>query len=50
MVTSNLRGESNLNYNSLIINLAHDFSQTMRDLDYFALNILVVEFKLICPG
>jgi hypothetical protein len=30
-------------------NLAHDFSQTLRDLDYFALNILVVEFKLICP-
>jgi hypothetical protein len=31
-------------------NLAHDFSQTMRDSDYFAPNILVVEFKLIGPG
>jgi hypothetical protein len=30
-------------------NLAHDFSRTMRDSDYFAPNILVVEFKLICP-
>jgi hypothetical protein len=31
-------------------NLAHDFSRTMCDTDYFASNILVVEFKLICPG
>jgi hypothetical protein len=31
-------------------NLAHDFSQTMRDSDYFAPNIFVAEFKLICSG
>jgi hypothetical protein len=43
MVTSNLCGESNLNYNSLIINLAHDFSQTTRDPNYFALSILIIE-------
>jgi hypothetical protein len=28
--------------------LAHDFTQTTHDSDYFALSILVVEFKLIC--
>jgi hypothetical protein len=26
--------------------LAHDFSRTVRDLDYFAPNISVVEFKI----
>jgi hypothetical protein len=31
-------------------NLAHDFSRTMRDSDYFTPNISVVEFKLICLG
>jgi hypothetical protein len=31
-------------------NLAHDFSRTMCDSDYFTLNISVVEFKLICLG
>jgi hypothetical protein len=30
--------------------LAHDFTQTTHDSDYFALSILVVEFKLICSG
>jgi hypothetical protein len=29
-------------------NLAHDFTQTMRDSDYFAPNILAVESQLIC--
>jgi hypothetical protein len=36
--------------NKLDYILAHDFSRTTRDTDYFASNILVVEFKLICPG
>ena len=36
--------------NKLDHNLAHDFSQTTRDSDYSAPNILVVEFKLICSG
>jgi hypothetical protein len=31
-------------------NLAQDFSQTLRDSDYFAPNILVIEFKLIYLG
>jgi hypothetical protein len=36
--------------NKVDYNLAHDFSRTTRESDYFAPNILVVEFKLICSG
>jgi hypothetical protein len=36
--------------NKLNYILAHDFTQTTYDSDYFAPGILVVEFKLICLG
>jgi hypothetical protein len=36
--------------NKLNYILAHDFTQTTHDSDYFAPSILAVEFKLICPG
>jgi hypothetical protein len=44
------RRRNSVRADNLDHNLAHDFSQTTRDTDYFAPNILVVEFKLICPG
>jgi hypothetical protein len=44
------RRQNNVQTNKLNHIRAHDFTQTTHDTDYFAPNILVVEYKLIYPG